>query len=237
MLTISHLCVNYGPIRALSDVNLEVGQGEIVALIGANGAGKTTLLKTISSIVHPSDGQIHFKGRDITHSPAHEIASMGLAHVPQGRQIFGDQSVEDNLLLGAYTHARKDRKHVAQLMEREYSRFPILKQRSKQVAGTLSGGEQQMLAPSRGLMLEPSFLALDEPSLGLAPLVVQEITRTIKELNQSGVTILLVEQLATMALSICHRAYVLQTGRVTLEGTGTELLRHPEVIRAYLGGS
>jgi branched-chain amino acid transport system ATP-binding protein len=235
MLQITNLTVHYGHIQALHGVNIEVKEGEIVALIGANGAGKTTTLAAISGLVRASAGQIMFAGADITQAQPHEIVRSGLAHVPQGRQIFANQTVEDNLRLGAYTRARNG-KTTEQRIEREYQRFPILGQRRNQMAGTLSGGEQQMLAISRGLMIDPRFFALDEPSLGLAPLVVQEIVRTIQALNAAGTTILLIEQMATMALGLAHRAYVLQTGKVVLEGTGKQLLAHPEVTKAYLGG-
>ncbi len=235
MLQIRNLAVQYGHIQALRNISLEVGAGEIVALIGANGAGKTTTLMAISGLVRPSSGSIQFDGRDLATAAPHEIVRLGLAHVPQGRLIFADQTVEDNLRLGAYTH-RRNGMSTQQIIAREFERFPVLRQRRQQLAGTLSGGEQQMLAISRALMINPRFLALDEPSLGLAPLVVQEIGRTIKALNEAGTTILLVEQMATMALGLAHRAYVLQTGEVVLTGTGKELLAHPEVARAYLGG-
>jgi branched-chain amino acid transport system ATP-binding protein len=235
MLQITDLTVHYGHIQALHGVNIEVKEGEIVALIGANGAGKTTTLAAISGLVRASAGRIMFAGADITQAQPHEIVRSGLAHVPQGRQIFANQTVEDNLRLGAYTRAHNG-KTTEQRIEREYQRFPILGQRRNQMAGTLSGGEQQMLAISRGLMIDPRFFALDEPSLGLAPLVVQEIVRTIQALNAAGTTILLIEQMATMALGLAHRAYVLQTGKVVLEGTGKQLLAHPEVTKAYLGG-
>ena len=235
MLQIRNLAVQYGHIQALRNISLEVGAGEIVALIGANGAGKTTTLMAISGLVRPSGGSIQFDGRDLATAAPHEIVRLGLAHVPQGRLIFADQTVEDNLRLGAYTH-RRNGMSTQQIIAREFERFPVLRQRRQQLAGTLSGGEQQMLAISRALMINPRFLALDEPSLGLAPLVVQEIGRTIKALNEAGTTILLVEQMATMALALAHRAYVLQTGEVVLTGTGKELLAHPEVARAYLGG-
>jgi branched-chain amino acid transport system ATP-binding protein len=204
-------------------------------LIGANGAGKTTMLNAITGLIRKQRGSISFKGKDITRMASHEIVRMGLTQVPQGRQVFADQSVENNLLLGAYTFVR-NRSRVGAMMEREYQRFPRLLERRAQLAGTLSGGEQQMLAISRALMINPEFLCLDEPSLGLAPLIVQEIGRTIKALSEAGTTILLVEQMATMALNLADRGYVLQTGSVVLEGTGKELLRHPEVVKAYLGG-
>jgi branched-chain amino acid transport system ATP-binding protein len=235
MLQLRDLTVAYGPIQALRGVNITVERGEIVALIGANGAGKTTMLNSITALVRKQGGSIGFKGHDITGAAAHSIVRLGLTQVPQGRQVFADQTVENNLLLGAYTLVR-NRAEVRLRMEREFERFPRLRERRAQLAGTLSGGEQQMLAISRALMINPDFLCLDEPSLGLAPLIVQEIGRTIKALNDAGTTILLVEQMATMALNLAHRAYVLQTGQIVLEGTGKELLRHPEVIKAYLGG-
>lgn len=235
MLQIRNLAVYYGSIQALHNINLDVNKGEIIALIGANGAGKTTTLMALSGLVRPTSGTISFEGNDLASIAPHDIVRLGLAHVPQGRLIFADQTVEDNLRLGAYTASRKSA-NVHTLIEREYGRFPVLGQRRNQLAGTLSGGEQQMLAISRALMINPRLLALDEPSLGLAPLVVQEIGRTIKALNEAGTTILLIEQMATMALSLAHRAYVLQTGEVVLSGTGKELLAHPEVARAYLGG-
>ncbi len=235
MLTLEDVHVAYGPVQALGGVSVRVEQGEIVALIGANGAGKTTMLNAITGLVRKGRGVVRFKGKDVTRALPHQLVRMGLTQVPQGRQVFADQSVEDNLLLGAYTFAR-DRARVRDLMEREFERFPRLRERRAQLAGTLSGGEQQMLAVSRALMATPEFLCLDEPSLGLAPLVVQEIGRTIKSINQAGTTVLLVEQMATMALSLADRGYVLQTGKIVLEGTGKELLRHPEVVKAYLGG-
>ncbi len=235
MLQITDLVVNYGHIQAVNGISLEVKEGEIVALIGANGAGKSTTLAALSGLVRPASGRITFQGKEITRAQPHEIVRLGLVHVPQGRQIFADQTTLDNLRLGGFTRAR-DTAATGQTLEREFQRFPILKQRQNQIAGTLSGGEQQMLAISRGLMTAPSFLALDEPSLGLAPLIVAEIGRTIRELNDAGMTILLVEQMATMALKLAHRAYVLQTGTVVLEGTGKELMQHPEVVKAYLGG-
>ena len=235
MLQITNLSVHYGHIQALHGITIEVQPGEIVALIGANGAGKTTTLMAVSGLVRPSAGSLMFDGRNLAAIQPHEIVQMGLAHVPQGRLIFADQTVEDNLRLGAYAH-RRNGTTTNQRIAREFDRFPVLGQRRQQLAGTLSGGEQQMLAISRALMIDPRFLALDEPSLGLAPMIVQEIGRTIKALNQAGTTILLVEQMATMALALAHRAYVLQTGEIVLTGTGKELLAHPEVAKAYLGG-
>ncbi len=235
MLQITDLVVNYGHIQALSGISLEVKEGEIVALIGANGAGKTTTLAAVSGLVRAVSGNIIFNGKDITTAQPHEIVRLGLVHVPQGRQIFADQTTLDNLRLGAFTSAA-NKKDLEQSLNREYQRFPILQKRQHQMAGTLSGGEQQMLAISRGLMTTPAFLALDEPSLGLAPIIVAQIGHTIRQLNEAGMTILLIEQMATMALKLAHRAYVLQTGKVVLEGTGKELLQHPEVVKAYLGG-
>lgn len=235
MLQITNLVVNYGHIQALSGISLEIKEGEIVALIGANGAGKSTTLAALSGLVRAASGHIVFKGIDITRAQPYEIVRLGLVHVPQGRQIFADQTTLDNLRLGGFTRTRHQ-EALVQTLDREFERFPILKKREHQMAGTLSGGEQQMLAISRGLMTAPAFLALDEPSLGLAPIIVEDIGRTIRELNEAGMTILLVEQMATMALKLAHRAYVLQTGTIVLEGTGKELLSHPEVIKAYLGG-
>jgi branched-chain amino acid transport system ATP-binding protein len=235
MLTITDLHVNYGHIQALSGVSVTVAKGEIVALIGANGAGKTTLLTAISGLLRPKAGSIQFEGQEITKLTANEIVQRNLAHVPQGRQIFANQTVEDNLLLGAYS-AKLSRQTTRDRIDREYDRFPVLRERRQQIAGTLSGGEQQMLAISRGLMSDPRCLLLDEPSLGLAPMIVENIARTIRALNEAGVTLLLVEQMANMALRLAHRGYVLQTGRVVLEGTGRELLTHPQVVKAYLGG-
>lgn len=233
MLQVSDLAVYYGQIPALHGIDFEVREGEIVALLGANGAGKTTTLRAISGLIPPSRGRVVFRGEEVTGRRANRVVRLGLAHVPQGRGIFADQSVEANLLLGAYT--QRDPSRIRQLMEREFARFPILRERRNQLAGTLSGGEQQMLAISRALMAEPVFLALDEPSLGLAPLLVRELVRAIQSLNQSGLTVLVVEQMATLALSIAHRAYVLQRGRIVLAGTGSELLHHPELTNSYLG--
>jgi branched-chain amino acid transport system ATP-binding protein len=235
VLQVKDLSVRYGQARALSGVNLEVRQGEIVAVIGRNGAGKTTLLRALSGLVHPASGEIRFDGRDITRLPPEAIVRLGLVHVPQGRLIFPDQTVLDNLILGAYT--LRDRSRLQRNVEREFQRFPRLAERRRQLAGTLSGGEQQMLAIARGLMTDPRFLALDEPSLGLAPVMVGQILEVIVGLKAQGITVLLVEQLAHAALEIADRAYLLHTGEVRITGGGTELLDHPDVIRQYLGGT
>jgi branched-chain amino acid transport system ATP-binding protein len=235
MLSVRSLRVDYGHVQALRGVDLEAREGEITAIIGSNGAGKTSTLMAISGLAPVTEGEILFRGAPITGRPAHEITTLGITQILEGRQLFADQSVEDNLLLGAYTRLR-DRARVRQMMEREMDRFPILRRRRGQLAGTLSGGEQQMLAIARGLMSEPTVLLMDEPSMGLAPLMVQEIARTILSLREEGATIVLVEQMASVALQLADRAYVLETGRVTLSGSGSELADNPEVKRAYLGG-
>jgi branched-chain amino acid transport system ATP-binding protein len=235
MLSVRSLRVDYGHVQALRGVDLEAREGEITAIIGSNGAGKTSTLMAISGLAPVTEGEIFFRGAPITGKPAHEITTLGITQILEGRQLFADQSVEDNLLLGAYTRLR-DRARVRQMMEREMDRFPILRRRRGQLAGTLSGGEQQMLAIARGLMSEPTVLLMDEPSMGLAPLMVQEIARTIRGLREEGATIVLVEQMASVALQLADRAYVLETGRVTLSGSGRELADNPEVKRAYLGG-
>jgi len=235
MLSVRSLRVDYGHVQALRGVSLEAREGEITAIIGSNGAGKTSTLMAISGLAPVTEGEILFRGAPITGRPAHEITTLGITQILEGRQLFADQSVEDNLLLGAYTRLR-DRARVRQMMEREMDRFPILRRRRGQLAGTLSGGEQQMLAIARGLMSEPTVLLMDEPSMGLAPLMVQEIARTIRSLREEGATIVLVEQMASVALQLADRAYVLETGRVTLSGSGRELADNPEVKRAYLGG-
>jgi branched-chain amino acid transport system ATP-binding protein len=235
MLSVRSLRVDYGHVQALRGVNLEAREGEITAIIGSNGAGKTSTLMAISGLAPVTEGEILFRGAPITGRPAHEITTLGITQILEGRQLFADQSVEDNLLLGAYTRLR-DRARVRQMMEREMDRFPILRRRRGQLAGTLSGGEQQMLAIARGLMSEPTVLLMDEPSMGLAPLMVQEIARTILSLREEGATIVLVEQMASVALQLADRAYVLETGRVTPSGSGRELADNPEVKRAYLGG-
>ena len=219
-------------IRALYNISLKVNQGEIVAFIGANGAGKSTFLKTISGLLRVESGSIHYEGKEIHHLPSHEIASLGIAHVPEGRRIFSRLTVLENLELGAYLNGEK----ISRRLERVYYLFPVLKERVRQLGGTLSGGEQQMLAMGRALMSEPKILMLDEPSMGLAPILVEKIFRTIKEINLQGLTILLVEQNAHQTLSLAHRAYVLETGRIVLEGSGSELLQNETVRNAYLGG-
>lgn len=234
MLKIENVEVNYGAIAALKGVSLEVNQGEIVTLIGANGAGKSTLLKTISGLVKPKSGNIQFIGNNIVNKPAQDIVKSGLIQVPEGRRVFANMSVQENLELGAFT--RKDKQGIKDDIEIVYLKFPRLKERRKQLAGTLSGGEQQMLAIGRAFMSKPKLLLMDEPSMGLAPLLVKEIFQIIKEINEAGTTILVVEQNANMALSIAHRAYVLETGKIVLSGTAKELSESEEVRKAYLGG-
>ena len=234
MLKITDLKVSYGMIEAIKGISFEVGDGEIVTLIGANGAGKTTTMHAISGLLKPAAGSIMLDDTELTKIPAHRIVSMGLAQVPEGRRVFALQTVEENLSLGAYT--RKDKDAVAAERERVFELFPRLKERRKQTAGTLSGGEQQMLAMGRALMAKPSILLLDEPSMGLSPLLVSEIFHIIVEINKSGTTILLVEQNAKRALAIADRAYVLETGLITLSGTGEELANDERVKKAYLGG-
>ena len=236
ILSVRNVVVHYGQVQALDGVSLEVRTGEIVALIGSNGAGKSTTLRAISGMIRPTSGTIVFEGRNIAGMPSHRIVGCGLVHVPEGRQVFANQSVRDNLILGAFQRP-EDRRPGSHLMERELDRFPVLRERQNQLAGTLSGGEQQMLAISRGLMARPKVLLLDEPSMGLAPLLVKQVAETVKQLNAEGVTILLVEQMATMALSVAHRAYVIQDGRVVLEGPSARVAADPEVVRAYLGGA
>jgi branched-chain amino acid transport system ATP-binding protein len=236
MLEVSRVSTYYGHIQALSEVTLEVRAGEIVSLIGANGAGKTTLLNSISGVVPARRGTVRIDGRDITRLSAQAIVPYGVSHVPERRQVFGTLSVRDNLLLGAYLRLRRGaRRAVDADLARVYELFPALASRERQLAGTLSGGEQQMLAIGRGLMASPKVLLLDEPSLGLAPLLVAELFRVIRRLQEGGTTILLVEQNACAALQISERAYVLETGRVVLEGSAAELLANPEVQTAYLG--
>ena len=233
MLEINDLSVNYGGIKALQQVSLRVEKGEIVTLIGANGAGKTTTLKTISRILTAKTGRIIYQGQDITHLPPHEIVKRGIAHSPEGRRILARQTVLTNLQLGAYT--RSDRLEVRSDIEEQWQLFPRLSERREQLAGTLSGGEQQMLAIARALMSRPKLLLLDEPSLGLAPQIVREIFSIIRKLNESGVTILLVEQNANLALETANRGYVLAAGRLTIAGKAGDLLRDERVKQAYLG--
>ncbi len=232
MLKVENIDVYYGAIHAVKNVSFEVGDGEIVALIGANGAGKSTILKTVSGLMHPRTGTITFCDQNITHTEAYKLLRTGLAHVPEGRRIFLQMSVQENLEMGAYIN-----KSVSQEdLDMVFNYFPRLKERRKQVAGTLSGGEQQMLAMSRALMSHPKLMMLDEPSMGLAPIIVDQVFGIIKELHKSGTTILLVEQNARKALQIADRAYVLETGSITLTGTGAELAKSDEVRKAYLGG-
>lgn len=234
MLTINDINVFYGAIHAIKGVSLEINEGEIVTLIGANGAGKSTILRTISGLLKPKTGSIQFEGQEIAGMPAHEIVKTGISQVPEGRRIFAEMSVLENLELGAFT--RKDKDGIKADMELVFDRFPRLKERIGQLAGTLSGGEQQMLAMGRALMSRPRLLLLDEPSMGLAPLLIKEIFAIIQDINKTGTTVLLVEQNANMALSIAHRAYVLETGRITLSGDAKELAASDEVRKAYLGG-
>jgi branched-chain amino acid transport system ATP-binding protein len=234
MLKIENLHVYYGAIHALKGISLEVNEGEIVTLIGANGAGKTTTLHTVSGLIRPKEGSIFFQGQDITKIAPQKIVAAGLSQVPEGRRVFANMSVRKNLELGAYL--RKDKKENARNMEKVFESFPRLKEREKQFAGTLSGGEQQMLAMGRALMSSPKLMVLDEPSMGLAPLLVKDIFSIIERINREGTTILLVEQNAHMALSIADRAYVLETGKVVLSGDATELADSEEVKKAYLGG-
>ncbi len=235
MLEIRGLQVAYGHVQALRGVDLHAREGEITAIIGSNGAGKTSTLLAVSGLAPVTGGEILLRGEPIARTPPHRICGLGVTHVLEGRQLFADQTVEDNLILGAYSRFRRARAALRERMEREMNRFPILRERRNQLAGTLSGGEQQMLAIARGLMSDPQLLLMDEPSMGLAPLLVQEIARTIRALKEEGVTILLVEQMASVALHLAGHAYVLENGRVTLSGTGAELARNPAVKRAYLG--
>lgn len=233
LLEIKDLEVNYGIIKAIKGVSFDVNEGEIIALIGANGAGKTTILHTITGLIQAKKGSIVFDGKELTKTPPHKIVSMGMAHVPEGRRIFQQLSVLENLKLGAYT--RKDKSEIASTLKMVYERFPRLEERKNQVAGTLSGGEQQMLAMGRALMSKPRIILMDEPSMGLSPLLVSEIFDIIKVINESGTTVLLVEQNAKKALSIADRAYVLETGKITLSGDAKDLINDESVKKAYLG--
>ncbi|MDO4788590.1 MAG: ABC transporter ATP-binding protein [Johnsonella sp.] len=232
MIKVHDLCVNYGVIQAVKGVSFEVNKGEIVALIGANGAGKTSILHTITGLISAKSGKIEFGDRDITKLPAHKIVSMGMAHIPEGRRIFAELTVLENIKLGAYT--RKDKENIESDIQRIYKRFPRLEERKAQVAGTLSGGEQQMLAMGRALMSKPKVIVMDEPSMGLSPLYVNEIFDIIKEIHESETTVLLVEQNAKKALAIADRAYVLETGKIVLSGNAKELMNNEEVKKAYL---
>lgn len=233
MLEIKDLEVCYGVIRAIKGVSFEVNQGEVIALIGANGAGKTTILHTITGLIPAEKGSILFDGKELTKTPAHKIVSMGMAHVPEGRRVFAQLSVLENLKLGAYT--RKSKSEIDESLQMVYERFPRLEERKNQVAGTLSGGEQQMLAMGRALMSKPRIILMDEPSMGLSPLLVSEIFDIIKVISEGGTTVLLVEQNAKKALSIADRAYVLETGNITLSGKASDLMNDDSVKKAYLG--
>ena len=232
LLKVENIQVYYGAIHAIKGISFEVNEGETVALIGANGAGKSTTLKTVSGLMHPKTGKIEFLDKDITHIEAHKLVSQGLAHVPEGRHIFLQMTVQENLEMGAFT--RKG--DISDALDNVFQHFPRLKERRKQIGGTLSGGEQQMLAMGRAMMISPKLLMLDEPSMGLAPILVEQIFDIIRELRKAGTTILLVEQPAGMALDIADRAYVLETGNITLSGTGAELAQSELVKKAYLGG-
>ena len=234
MLEVKNLSVHYGMIQAVRNVNFKVNEGEIVSLIGANGAGKSTIVKTLSGLIHPSEGEIIYLGENIASTSAKKIVEKGLVQVPEGRHVFPGLTVKENLELGAFL--RKDKEEIQKDMESVFERFPILKERKDQDAQTLSGGEQQMLAMGRALMSRPKLLLLDEPSMGLAPIFIREIFKIIQEIQKTGTTVLLIEQNAKMALSISNRAYVLETGSVVLSGTGQELLESDEIQKAYLGG-
>ena len=233
MLEVKDLQVSYGMIQAIKGVSFEVNQGEVIALIGANGAGKTTILHTVTGLLAPKAGSIVFEGQDITKVPAHKIVSMGMAHVPEGRRVFAQLSVYDNLKMGAYT--RTDKNEIEESLEMVYKRFPRLEERKNQMAGTLSGGEQQMLAMGRALMSKPKIILMDEPSMGLSPIFVNEIFNIIQDVSASGTTVLLVEQNAKKALSIADRAYVLETGNIALEGDAKVLMNDDSIKKAYLG--
>lgn len=233
LLEVDDLNVYYGAIHALQGISFYIEEGEIVSLIGANGAGKSTTLRSVSGLIRPRKGTIKFQNRDITMTPAEQIVRLGISHVPEGRKIFAPLTVRENLEMGAYT--RTSRAEIQGSMEQVFASFPRLKERINQLGGTLSGGEQQMLATGRGLMSRPSLILLDEPSMGLSPILVEEIFRIIKQINSQGTSILLVEQNASMALSIAHRAYVLETGRIVLSGSARELAENPQVKSAYLG--
>ncbi len=233
MLEIKDIEVFYGMIQAIKGVSFEVNEGEVIALIGANGAGKTTILHSITGLIAPKKGEILFEGQDITSTPAHKIVSMGMAHVPEGRRVFAQLTVLENLKMGAFT--RKDKDEIEESMIRVYKRFPRLEERKNQMAGTLSGGEQQMLAMGRALMSRPRIILMDEPSMGLSPIFVNEIFDIIREVSEGGTTVLLVEQNAKKALAIADRAYVLETGKIVLDGKAEDLLNDDSVKKAYLG--
>lgn len=233
MLEVKDLHVHYGMIEAIKGIDFEVNKGEVIALIGANGAGKTTILHTVSGLLPSTEGKIFFEGKDITKTPGHKIVSLGMAHVPEGRRVFAQLSVYENLLMGAYT--RSDKQEIEDTLGVVYQRFPRLEERKNQLAGTLSGGEQQMLAMGRALMSHPSIILMDEPSMGLSPIFVNEIFDIIKEVSKGGTTVLLVEQNAKKALSIANRAYVLETGKIVLSGDAKELMNDDAIKKAYLG--
>lgn len=233
MLEVKDLEVYYGVIQAIKGISFHVDKGEVIALIGANGAGKTTTLHTVTGLLSPKKGKVIFQGKDITKVPAHKIVSMGMAHVPEGRRVFAELSVYENLKMGAYT--RTDKAEIEERLKSVYKRFPRLEERKNQMAGTLSGGEQQMLAMGRALMSKPSIILMDEPSMGLSPILVNEIFDIIRSVSESGTTVLLVEQNAKKALSIADRAYVLETGNITLEGNAKDLLEDDSIKKAYLG--
>lgn len=233
MLEVKNLKVNYGMIQAIKGVSFHVEQGEVIALIGANGAGKTTILHTITGLLAPTEGSVLFEGTDITKIPAHKIVSMGMAHVPEGRRVFANLTVLQNLKMGAFT--RKDKAEIQETLSMIYQRFPRLQERQNQLAGTLSGGEQQMLAMGRALMSRPNIILMDEPSMGLSPIYVKEIFQIIQDVSKTGTTVLLVEQNAKKALAIADRAYVLETGNIVLEGDAKELLKNDDIKKAYLG--
>jgi branched-chain amino acid transport system ATP-binding protein len=233
MLKVTDLKVNYGVIQAIKGVSFEVNEGEIIALIGANGAGKTTILHTITGLITPKSGMIEFEGKNITKTPAHKIVTLGMAHVPEGRRVFADLSVYENLVMGAYT--RKDKNEIEESLKSVYQRFPRLEERKNQLAGTLSGGEQQMLAMGRALMSHPKIILMDEPSMGLSPIFVNEIFKIIQDVSASGTTVLLVEQNAKKALSIADRAYVLETGNIVLDAKASVLMEDDSIKKAYLG--
>jgi branched-chain amino acid transport system ATP-binding protein len=235
MLKVENLTVYYGYVSALQKVNLQVNEGEIITLIGGNGAGKTTTLMSISNLVEKTEGRITFKGQDITNLAPDKIVKLGISHVPEGRKIFPQLTVYENLIAGTFGRPGMSKDRVQELMEQSFTLFPRLKERTKQAGGSLSGGEQQMLAIARGLMMDPSLIMLDEPSLGLAPIIVEEIFELILRIRETGTTVLLIEQNASMALSIADRGYVLETGRMTLTGTGKELSVNEDVKKAYLG--
>ena len=233
MLEVKNLKVHYGVIQAIKGISFEVNEGEVIALIGANGAGKTTTLQTITGMLKPSEGEILFEGQDIVKVPGHKIVSMGMAHVPEGRRVFAELSVYENLKLGAYT--RKNKAEIEDSLKSVYKRFPRLEERKGQRAGTLSGGEQQMLAMGRALMSKPRIILMDEPSMGLSPIFVEEIFHIIREISASGTTVLLVEQNAKKALAIANRAYVLETGNIVLSGDAKEMMNNDSIKKAYLG--